>query len=146
MMRAGTYYVGDLCYVMHPQWSEVCGLMFNTGKGRDGVLDGEFNLANGVRFAVQGTAHGDGVYADNKGREYPVDAGLIGCIAVEDVYDPEWWLEGVHTIEFKNPFEIVYDNGLIKFVEHLTNGAVSVILAVDTDPVYEDEFDEEETA
>ena len=142
MMRAGTYYVGDLCYVMHPQWKEVCDLMFATDG--NGVLDGEFNLANGVRFAVHSTAYGDGVYLDEQEREYPVDAGLIGCIRVEDVYDPEWWLEGVHTVEFKNPFELVYDNGIIKFVEHLTNGAVSVTLAVDTDPVYEDDEDEEE--
>lgn len=139
-MRPGTYLVGDLCYVMHPQWKEVCDLMFATDG--NGVLDGEFNLANGVRFAVHSTAYGDGTYFDEQDRQYPVDAGLIGCIRVEDVYDPMWYLEGVHTVEFKNPFELVYDNGLIKFVEHLTNGAVSVTLAVDTDPVYED--DEEE--
>lgn len=144
MMRPGTYYVGDLCYVMHPQWKEVCDLMFATDG--NGVLDGEFNLANGVRFAVHSTAYGDGVYLDEQDRQYPVDAGLIGCIRVEDVYDPMWYLEGVHTVEFKNPFELVYDNGLIKFVEHLTNGAVSVTLAVDTDPVLEDDEDEEEYA
>lgn len=140
MMRPGTYLVGDLCYVMHPQWKEVCNLMFACDNG---VLDGEFNLANGVRFAVHSTAYGDGVYYDEQDRQYPVDAGLIGCIRVEDVYDPEWYLEGVHTVEFKNPFELVYDNGLIKFVEHLTNGAISVTLAVDTDPVYEDDDEEE---
>ena len=37
MMRSGTYYVGDLCYVMHPQWDEVCDLMFATGG--NSVLD-----------------------------------------------------------------------------------------------------------
>ena len=115
MMRPGTYYVGDLCYVMHPQWKEVCSLMFAS----DGhfVLDGEFNLANGVRFAVQSTAYGDGTYYDKKGRQYPVDAGLIGCIRVEDVYDPEWYLEGVNVVEFDRPFQIVYNDGVIKFVK-----------------------------
>ena len=116
MMRAGTYYVGDLCYVMHPQWNEVCKLMFNTGRGNDGVLDGEFNLANGVRFALHSTAYGDGTYYDQQDRRYPVDAGLIGCIAVEDVYDPEWYLEGVQTVEFDKPFELVYNDGRISFV------------------------------
>ena len=146
MMRAGTYYVGDLCYVMHPQWQEVCDLMFNTGKGRDGVLDGEFNLANGVRFAVHGTAYGDGVYPGSDGKDYPVDAGLIGCIAVEDVYDPEWWLEGVHTHEFKNPFEIRYDNGVFRFVEHNAHGGVNVVLTIDTAPEEEEysDYDEED--
>lgn len=127
-MRAGTYYVGDLCYVMHPQWAEVCNLMFNTGKGRDGVLDGEFNLSNGVRFAVQSTAYGDGTYYDKQDRQYPVDAGLIGCIAVEDVYDPEWYLEGVHTVVFDKPFEIVYNDGRISF---LTEDGRTVV-AIDT--------------
>jgi len=142
MMRPGTYYVGDLCYVMHPQWREVCNLMFASGD--NGVLDGEFNLANGVRFAVHGTAYGDGTYLDEQGREYPVDAGLIGCIRVEDVYDPEWWLQGVQTIEFDKPFEIVYTDGIINFVTK--DG--KIVLAIDTageedDFTYEDENEEE---
>ena len=114
MMRPGTYYVGDLCYVMHPQWKEVCNLMFAVDD--PGVLDGEFNLSNGVRFAISSTAYGDGTYQDQQGREYPVDAGLIGCIRVEDVYDPEWYLAGVQTVEFDRPFQIVYNHGVIKFV------------------------------
>lgn len=126
MMRAGTYYVGDLCYVMHPQWNEVCGLMFNTGRGNDGVLDGEFNLANGVRFALHSTAYGDGTYYDQQDRRYPVDAGLIGCIAVEDVYDPGWWLEGVQTVVFDRPFELVYDDGRIKFVTDTGRTVVAI--------------------
>jgi hypothetical protein len=115
MMRPGTYYVGDLCYVMHPQWKEVCALMFAS----DGnyVLDGEFNLANGVRFALHSTAYGDGTYQDQQGRSYPVDAGLIGCIRLEDVYDPEWWLEGMQTVMFDKPFELVYNDGVISFVD-----------------------------
>lgn len=115
MMRPGTYYVGDLCYVMHPQWKEVCNLMFAC----DGnyVLDGEFNLANGVRFALHSTAYGDGTYQDQEGRDYPVDAGLIGCIRVDDVYDPEWWLEGMQTVVFDKPFELVYNDGVISFVD-----------------------------
>ena len=113
-MRPGTYLVGDLCYVMHPQWKEVCNLMFATGD--NSVLDGEFNLANGVRFALHSTAYGDGTYQDQEGRDYPVDAGLIGCIRVEDVYDPEWYLEGMNTVVFDKQFELVYNDGIISFV------------------------------
>lgn len=138
MMRSGTYYVGDLCYVMHPQWDEVCDLTISG----NGVLHGEFNLANGVRFATQGTAYGDGTYQDQQGRKYPVDAGLIGCIRVQDVYDPEWWLEGVQTIEFTEQFELQYDEGVIKFVG--ANG--KVLLSINTDPVYDDYNEEEEEA
>ena len=139
MMRPGTYYVGDLCYVMHPQWREVCDLMFATDG--NGTLDGEFNLANGVRFALHGTAYGDGVYEDAEGRKYPVDAGIIGCIRVEDVYDPEWWLEGVHTITFNHPFDLQYYNGLFRFVEYKPNGGINVVLEIETNP--EDELEDE---
>lgn len=142
MMRPGTYYVGDLCYVMHPQWREVCNLMFAT-KGNN-VLNGEFNLANGVRFALHGTAYGDGTYQDQQGRKYPVDAGLIGCICVEDVYDPEWWLQGMQTVVFDHPFEIQYDNGVIKFVEHYPNGKINIKVAIDTDPIYDEDLEGEE--
>jgi len=134
MMRPGTYYVGDLCYVMHPQWKEVCDLMFATAG--NSVLDGEFNLANGVRFALSSTAYGDGVYYDSEGRKYPVDAGLIGCIRIEDVYDPEWYLEGVNVVEFEYPFTIEYDLGTIKFVEHLTDGSKEVTIAIETSEEY----------
>ena len=134
MMRQGMYYVGDLCYVMHPQWKEVCNLMFATDG--NSVLDGEFNLANGVRFAVQSTAYGDGTYYDGEGREYPVDAGLIGCIRVEDVYDPEWYLEGMNVVHFEYPFTIEYDLGTIKFIEHLTDGSKEVTLAIETAEEY----------
>ena len=35
---AGEYYIGDLCYVMHAEWGEVCNLMF-AAAGDDMVED-----------------------------------------------------------------------------------------------------------
>lgn len=82
MMPAGRYYVGDLCYVMtDEEWSEFCDL---TLKGNE-VVDGEFALRDGRRFASYSTMYGDGAYPDQYGRLYSVDAGLIGCIRVEDI-------------------------------------------------------------
>lgn len=80
-MEAGSYYVGDLCYVLHEEWDEVCGLII---KGNN-CLDGEFNLKDGRRFACYSTMWGDGLYLDQYGREYGVDAGLIGCILMSDI-------------------------------------------------------------
>lgn len=54
-MPKGKYYIGDICYVMRDEWSEVCSLMFNGD-----VYDGEFNLADGRRFASMSTMFGDG--------------------------------------------------------------------------------------
>lgn len=82
MMPAGRYYVGDLCYVMtDEEWSEFCDI---TIKGNE-CLDGEFQFKDGRRFASYGTMYGDGGYRDQYGNNYSVDAGLIGCIKVEDI-------------------------------------------------------------
>ena len=110
-MPAGRYYVGDLCYVMHPQWNEFCDLTIKDNK----CLDGEFELSNGVKFAHSRTAYGDGVYEDLHGREYHVDAGLIGCIKESDVDDPNAHWAGGNIIDFEAPFEIAFEDGDIVF-------------------------------
>ena len=88
MMTAGKYYVGDLCYVMHPEWDEVCELLF-AGRNDGGCNEGEFNLSDGRRFAIFNTAYGDGLYPSNIGSNFSVDAGSIGCIRIDDIRDPE---------------------------------------------------------
>lgn len=82
MMPAGVYYVGDLCYVMSDEeWQDFCKI---TTEGRD-CLDGEFTMPDGRRFATYSTKYGDGEYRDQYGYHYGVDAGLIGCILVDDI-------------------------------------------------------------
>lgn len=111
MMPAGQYYVGDLCYVMHPQWDEFCNLTISG----NAVHDGEFELANGVRFATFCTLYGDGCYEDEDGNSYPVDAGLIGCIRVEDIKDSEANLKLGNIIHFAQDFEVSSSNGTLHF-------------------------------
>ena len=84
MLPAGKYYVGDLCYVMHEEWDEVCGLLFK-GRTDNGCNQGEFMLKDGRRFACYNTRWGDGLYFDEARNQYPVDAGCIGCILVSDI-------------------------------------------------------------
>jgi hypothetical protein len=84
MLPAGKYYVGDLCYVMHEEWDEVCGLFFK-GRTDHGCNQGEFMLKDGRRFACYNTRWGDGSYFDEARNRYPVDAGCIGCILVSDI-------------------------------------------------------------
>lgn len=112
-MPAGRYYIGDLCYVMHPEWDEFCDL---TIKGNQ-CLDGEFTLKDGRRFASFGTAYGDGTYRSNIGTSHSVDAGLIGCIRMEDIRDSQYDnIEELGAIvEFDQPFEVSEDQGLIVF-------------------------------
>jgi hypothetical protein len=84
-MPAGVYYIGDLCYVMSDRWDEVVDLMF-PGDARS-ATNGDLTLADGTRFVSFSTAYGDGSYQGTNGKEYSVDAGLIGCILVSDCVD-----------------------------------------------------------
>lgn len=107
----GDYYVGDLCYVLRNEWDEVCSLTIK----EHSCLDGVFTLANGTKFATYGTAYGDGVYIDQKGHKYPVDAGLIGCVAVKDL-DANILKNNIHLgniIKFDKPFTTNEDQGVI---------------------------------
>jgi hypothetical protein len=102
-MPAGKYYVGDLCYVMtDEEWDVFCSI---TIKGLN-CIDGQFEMPDGRKFATYGTMYGDGLYKDQYGNKYGVDAGLIGCIRVEDI-NPEK-LDNIEELgaihEFKTDF------------------------------------------
>jgi hypothetical protein len=119
MMQPGKYYIGDLCYVMHGEWDEFCKLTIVGDK----VLDGEFNLADGRRFATFTTAWGDGNYFDQNGKSYDVDAGLIGCIRLADIdlTNPENSLIGGNIVEFVQPFSTFSAGGEIRIGNVLIN-------------------------
>jgi len=129
MMRAGKYYVGDLCYVMHPEWDEFCDITIDGTS----VLEGEFNLSDGRRFATYGTAYGDGEYYSNTGTTHSVDAGLIGCIRLEDITDDTY--DNISSlgaiVEFPDDFETGAEDGVIRFGH----------IVIDTNP---DDFDDED--
>lgn len=127
-MPAGRYYIGDLCYVMHDEWSECCDLMFvSDEQGFPREVKGEMALKDGRRFASFGTAYGDGTYTSNIGTSHAVDSGSIGCIRVEDILDTTYDADRIQElgaiVEFDQPFEVSEDAGLLKFghVEIETN-------------------------
>ena len=132
IMPAGRYYIGDLCYVMHDEWDEACGMFFPTNQSGRGV-EGEFQLRDGRHFASFGTAYGDGEYYNNMGTSHCVDSGSIGCIRVADIRDDTYGnIESLGSIvEFKEPFEVEkVGRGLLRF------GHVEI----ETDPVYDEEY------
>ena len=70
----GKYYIGDICYAFgdDPTYDDVWAGTFG---GKDG------HYTNGKKtFVVAGTAYGDGSYKGSDGREYLVDAGVIGIV------------------------------------------------------------------
>jgi hypothetical protein len=131
-MPAGKYYIGDLCYVMHPEWNECCDLFFTEDAPAQGAIEGEFTLKDGRRFANFGTAYGDGTYRSNIGTNHSVDSGSIGCIRVEDIRDNSYKdIEQLGAIvEFDKPFEVDADQGMLTF------GHVQIETAAD-----EEEYD-----
>jgi hypothetical protein len=100
-MPAGSYYIGDLCYVLDDDWDEACSMFF-AGRSDHGVNQGGFTLRDGRNFVCFNTAWGDGGYEDNYGRMYGVDAGCIGAIQVPAGSKAPW---GGNIVEFKNAFE-----------------------------------------
>jgi hypothetical protein len=129
-MPAGKYYIGDLCYVMDTEeWRELCNIIIKEPR----ILDGEFELPDGRKFAIYGTAHGDGEYYDQYGHTYSVDAGSIGCILMSDIrthkYDNILDLGAVQ--EFAEPFETGSHKGQLVFGHVL----------IDTDPAYDEEYE-----
>lgn len=83
-VQAGTYYVGDLCYVIKSDdmWSKVCDAMYPDGGNHsvEGLI-----VVDGYEMVTYSTMYGDGTYYDAFSNEYPVDAGLIGLISVDAI-------------------------------------------------------------
>lgn len=96
------FYVGDICYALNDRiYDELWGDELEYKDGVHTVPDDSLLPGSaGFSFAVSSTAYGDGVYRDQKGRKYCVDAGVIGAIPLELV-DPEKNTYGGHV--FKNP-------------------------------------------
>jgi hypothetical protein len=135
---APTYYIGDLCYVMHDAWDEVCELLFPYDGGEQ---TGRLHLKDGREFFILRTAYGDGLYKDQNGRSYGVDSGTIGAIRVQDIRDTTYTEDSIkdlgciHTFDTPlTPSDCSYDNGKITFRN----------VVIDTDPQYFDEEDEED--
>lgn len=77
-LPAGRYFIGDPCYVIaDSDWIEFCDLSFD--KNGPGQGDGVLNF-RGHAMLAGGTAHGDGVYIDQLGNRYGVDAGMLGIV------------------------------------------------------------------
>lgn len=129
------YYIGDLCYVMHDVWSEVCDLTFPPDS--DDQVTGEFELEDGRKFILFPTAYGDGEYYDQDGNSYSVDSGTIGAIKLSDIRDEKAYIEGGQLHEFASEideYDCWSEDGELGFYK----------VVIDTKGVDYDDEDEEE--
>ncbi len=112
-LKAGTYWVGDLCYLIEDQkdWDQVVKFMF----GDDGNKPkyGVFKL-KGAEGAIFGTAYGDGVYHDQLGNEYGVDSGTLGLFPV-GVLPNSRFASGGSIHLFPNEFHVSCVRGEMRF-------------------------------
>ena len=140
VMKAGRYYVGDPCYMFNDNWGVVCNAYFGEGcLGKDGNLE-----VFGETIFMDSTAFGDGTYADNKGRLYAVDAGVLGVVPIKlrgidnKLKDAEIG-KGLHVIDFPQDFECSCEEGIFVF------GDIVIDTRQDDDrDAYEDEEDDNE--
>jgi hypothetical protein len=124
-LPAGTYYIGDPCYVFRDgNWSKVCD---NLGKS-DGIFD-----CLSMLFFMAGTEYGDGCYYDQDGHMFDVDAGVLGAVPVELVEDKDGLRLGL-VKDFPSGLKIEYDGHRFDF-----GGII-----IETDDSYYDEDDEED--
>lgn len=126
IMPAGKYYVGDPCYACPDErWLEWLKAANFEDEGRylAATLDGHALL--GI-----GTMYGDGSYLGSDGKDYPVDAGLLGLVPVE-VADITGYKD-MEIVEFPDDFTCTWDDSGVITLGHIE---------IDTNPDDPDESD-----
>lgn len=117
MLPAGTYYIGDICYVLdddtYEEMEDIDGLCTN-GEQIIGFFP---------------TAHGDGCYKDTKGRTYCVDAGNIGIVPIE-LCNPKYVHFGT-VITIPNEFDFGSTDGHTIWLDDPVNSDNSFQISTD---------------
>jgi hypothetical protein len=76
VLPAGEYLIIDPSYMFEgPRFLALCDAMLTDDSGCVSV-----DPQTGAAFAYSSTATGDGVYADQEGHRYGVDAGMLACL------------------------------------------------------------------
>ena len=103
----GKYVLGDPCYVVPGKdWDDLLGSCdyFNHPVG----------LIHGYQILAFSTRWGDGTYCDNRGKKYPVDAGLIGLVPAD--YAEGYNDQASHIVEFQYNVKCTRDaEGVLTF-------------------------------
>lgn len=95
-MPAGTYFIGDPCYVIRDDWKGYLEA-WNNGETWKGQSIAAFS------------ADGDGGFTDNFGREYPVDSGMLAAVPAEHITAVERFPWDGHTVIFAAHFRCSMD-------------------------------------
>ena len=117
-IHAGTYYIGDLCYVLG---TDVYDTIFGSTGYQSGIYVEKTSAPNEYLgqsigknrfFAVAGTAFGDGMYPASDGKEFAVDAGIIGICSQSLMAKNDG---GGHVYTFDEPAICRFEHGRFFF-------------------------------
>jgi hypothetical protein len=103
----GKYYVGDICYALDDK-------VYDRVFGGEDYESGCYTCEDGF-FMVANTAYGDGSYKGTNGKEYAVDAGVIGIVSEKLIDHDSGSLCGGHIHTFKYPIHVSFKGGIFKF-------------------------------
>jgi len=102
----GKYYIGDICYALGDKlYDRVFG-----GMDYESGLYIQRDTNN--FFLVDNTSYGDGCYTGSDGKEYGVDAGIIGIVPESCI---EKDTDGGHMHTFTEPVVCSFKNGVFTF-------------------------------
>jgi len=80
LMPAGTYYVGDLCYLLTEKTDQVYDDLVSGFDNDSKAVDIKAGRRKVFSAFYASTSYGDGQYSDNIGNKYSVDAGILGVV------------------------------------------------------------------
>jgi hypothetical protein len=104
----GEYYIGDLCYVLGDN-------IYDNIFGGTGYESGIYEeKGTGRVFLVNSTAYGDGLYVGSDGKEFAVDAGIIGICSKSLMAKDDG---GGHVYTFRHPVGCRLHGGKFTFTD-----------------------------
>jgi hypothetical protein len=89
VLGVGSYYVGDLSFILtDSEWNELEDLR-DIANAAHGMCEGFFTLDNGRVVVIFDVHHGNGVYCDNNKSEYMVHKWNLGITSTMDIGEVE---------------------------------------------------------
>lgn len=138
-LPAGDYIIGDLCYFLQDAVYQQLVVRGNEGsRVVTCTIDGQ---PIEMYASFYSTMYGDGTYHDHMHKEYPVDAGILGCVRIDNLppivakkmlADAT---DSAHVCHFDIDFTVDYHDGVINFGERVV---------IDTDLMDQEDQDDDD--